>query len=126
MVNRSRRSLPRLPYRKAAEHLLGKHYDLEVIVLQSSSMKAINKTYRGKETTTNVLSFALERGAGQLLLDPAVIAKEAVTLGMSPKAHLWNVYLHSLLHIKGFRHGARMERALKQLSRFCERGSRKA
>ena len=120
VITLTRRTLPRLPYRKAAEGALGKNYDLEVIAAPHSLMKTINKTYRGKETSTNVLSFSLGRGAGQLFLGLAVIAKEAGKLGLSERMHTWNIYLHGLLHLKGFTHGLAMERAFKKISREFE------
>ena len=77
IITLARCHLPRLPYRKAALKALGENYDLEVVLAPSSLMKTINKTYRGKEKSTNVLSFSLGRDKGQLFLDPVVIAREA-------------------------------------------------
>ena len=120
IINLTHYPLPRLPYRKAADRALGGNYDLEVIAASSSLMKTINKAYRGKETSTNVLSFSLGPEAGQLFLDPDVIAKEAAMLGMSRGRHAWNIYLHGLLHLKGFNHGSAMERAFRKISREFE------
>ena len=115
---------PRLPYRQAALRTLGEKYNLEMVVAKSAFMKTINTTYRRKKKTTNVLSFALSRTEGQIFLDPKVIGKEASVLGVSARSHFWNMYIHGILHLKGFDHGVKMEAAERRLLRFFSLGKK--
>ncbi len=102
---------PRLPYKRAAKKILGKSYELDLFFVKSSDMKNLNKHCRKLNKSTNVLSFALSRTAGQLVFDPALIKKEAEFYGENFKKYFWRIFLHGILHLKGFRHGRKMDAA---------------
>jgi probable rRNA maturation factor len=71
--------------------------------------RRLNRTYRGKDYPTNVLSFPLER-AGDIVLCHPVVAREARAQGKSVAAHYAHLVVHGVLHLHGLRHGAAMER----------------
>ncbi|MDP3785264.1 MAG: rRNA maturation RNase YbeY [bacterium] len=102
---------PRLPYERAAKKILGKSYELDLIFVKSSDMKNLNKHYRKLNKSTNVLSFALSPAFGQLVFDPNLIKKEAKSSGKPFRKYLWRLFLHGLLHLKGFQHGRKMDAA---------------
>ena len=91
-------------WQKIKNQVLGKKFDLSVVLAEDSLMKKLNEKYRKKTGTTNVLSFPLSKTAGEIFIN-----KKAVRPNY--------LFIHSLLHLKGFRHGKKMEAEEKKLWR---------
>lgn len=80
--------------------------------------RTYNRNYRGKDYATNILSFAHEDGAedlpeifrqpevlrGDLIVCPAVVAREAAEQGKTRQAHYAHLTVHGVLHLAGFDH----------------------
>ena len=69
--------------------------------------RGLNRTYRGKDYATNVLSFPYELDAvavGDLVVAPAVCSKEAGEQGKTELAHMAHLIVHGTLHLLGFDH----------------------
>jgi probable rRNA maturation factor len=69
--------------------------------------RTLNRDYRGKDYATNVLSFAYEsepRVVGDLVIAPAVCAREAQAQGKTPEAHMAHLVVHGILHLSGHEH----------------------
>lgn len=70
----------------------------------------LNKTYRGKSTSTNVLSFPASGSRpeanflGDVVLAEETVAREAEALGLPFRHHLQHLIVHGLLHLLGFDH----------------------
>jgi len=94
-------------FKKAKERVLGKKYELDVIFIDSKTMRNLNKKYRHKNKDTNVLAFALSTAVGQIFLNPIFIKKE--------KGNIFSLYLHGLLHLAGYSHGKSMDSEEKKL-----------
>ncbi|MEK7569813.1 MAG: rRNA maturation RNase YbeY [Patescibacteria group bacterium] len=103
-------------YERVKSDILGKEYSLSLAFISSKRSREINKKYRGVDKPTNVLAFPYSRQEGEILLTPSVIGKEAQALGKSQKE--WERYLviHGMLHLKGMRHGSKMEEAEEKYS----------
>lgn len=91
--------------------ILGKKYVLSVAFVSAKISHEINKKYRKKDKPTNVLSFALRRDEGELVLCKAVIKKEAKELARKEDDWLIFLVIHGMLHLKGMSHGSIMEKA---------------
>jgi probable rRNA maturation factor len=109
------------PIRQAAA-ALSRHQRLPIepgseagVVLGSDALvQRLNRTYRGKDAATNVLSFPLQfpPGAGPqdgAYLGDVVLAAETVWLeangrGIEPRHHLQHLVVHGLLHLLGYDH----------------------
>lgn len=87
-------------WQKLKDQILGKEYDLSVQFLPGSKMREINKAYRGKDYVANVLSFPLSKSEGEILLNKKY---------KKNKGYSDYLFLHSLLHLKGFGHGKKMD-----------------
>ncbi len=94
--------------------ILGKKYSLSVAFVTAEVSHEINKKYRKKDKPTNVLSFALRRDEGELVLCKAVIKKEAKELVRKEDDWLIFLVIHGMLHLKGMAHGSIMEKAEKK------------
>jgi probable rRNA maturation factor len=78
--------------------------------------RRLNRSFRGKNYATNVLSFSYAKGVGDVILCHPVIAREARERRKPLGAHYAHLVLHGLLHLRGYDHekkreAKRMERA---------------
>ena len=81
-----------------------------------SEAKRLNRSFRGKDYATNVLTFAYEPGVADVVLCPSVVRREALEQGKLLESHYAHLTVHAILHLRGYDHeklaGAkRMERA---------------
>ena len=77
-------------------------------------VRRLNRTYRGKDAPTNVLSFPFQRppGAGPRTAPiwatwcwrPRRSRLEADERGIEPRHHLQHLVVHGLLHLLGYDH----------------------
>lgn len=115
-ISASARSYPKLPYEKMCEAVLGTHYELSLTFVGSVRARALNKAHRKATYVPNVLSFPLASHAGEIYIAPSVAVKEASKYGLSPRGYVGYLFIHGLLHLKGYPHGATMEKAEKKYS----------
>jgi rRNA maturation RNase YbeY len=109
--------VPRLPYEKLAEVVLGPSYQLSLVVCGDSLARRINTEYRKKSYKPNVLSFPLSRSEGEIFLNVRTAEREAAQLGVSLRSRLALLFVHGLFHLKGHTHGKRMEKAEQNILR---------
>jgi probable rRNA maturation factor len=110
------RTIPAIPFVDIKNRILGQRYNLAVTILGSKRAQTLNQRSRGKSYIPNVLSFPLTNTAGEIYLCPAVAKREAKSFGRTEHAQLVYLFIHGLLHLKGYDHGAAMDR-LEQ--RWC-------
>jgi len=118
VINKSKGKLPSLPFDSIKEKILGPKYKLELIFLTPNAQKKINSKYRNIDTTTNILSFPLSSSLGQIIMDPIKIRGDATLFGMTYPKFLKYLFIHGLLHLKGFEHSSKMEREEKKYLKF--------
>ncbi len=109
LSNRTRGALPRIPFLAIKNAVLGERYELSLALLPPRAMRRISRKHRGKDKASNVLSFRLSPASGELLLCPSTARREAPLFGASYRSHLGRLFIHGLLHLKGFAHSATME-----------------
>ena len=108
---KTRPALPAgLPLARMKREILGARYELSVVVLGERAMRALNRTYRTRDTSTDILSFALSPAEGELYLSMRDVTKKAPRFGMSARHYLAYLFIHGCLHLKGHDHGRTMER----------------
>ncbi len=83
-------------------------------VVGAAESRKLNRTWRGKDKPTNVLSFTSEHDVGDLAICAPVVAREAREQGKQPAAHWAHMVVHGVLHLLGYDHendrdAARME-----------------
>jgi len=88
--------------------------ELTIRVVGAAESRRLNRTWRGKNKPTNVLSFSSEHELGDLAICAPVVAREAREQGKALAAHHAHMLVHGLLHLAGFDHerardAARME-----------------
>jgi probable rRNA maturation factor len=87
-----------------------------VALIDDRAMRKLNKTYRGKDKPTNVLSFPSgEAGAeskratrplGDVAIALGTVKREAKAQGKSVGDHLTHLMVHAVLHLLGYDHEA--------------------
>ncbi|MCX6820139.1 MAG: rRNA maturation RNAse YbeY [Candidatus Adlerbacteria bacterium] len=97
--------MKRVPYVALKNEVLGKAYDLSYAFLSMREMRAVTLRSKKVDKVSNVLSFPLSKNSGEIL-----ICRRA--------AHPFSVgylFIHGLFHIKGFKHGATMEKQERRI-----------
>lgn len=85
---------------KIKNKILGTKYDLSIAFVDGLTMKKLNRKYRKKLYSANVLSFPLSKNEGEILINKKY-AKN--------KNYADSLFIHSLLHLKGYKHGVKMK-----------------
>ena len=139
---RNRRAAPRLATRRmrillqticAALGFEPQAFVLSLSCVGDRSMRALNRRWRQRDRTTDVLSFPQQRlpaapggpprVLGDLVISMPVAARQAFELGHSLEVEVQHLLIHGLLHLLGHRHEAggaaarRMAAAERRLQR---------
>ena len=84
---------------------------LTVRIVDEQESAQLNKTYRHKQGSTNVLSFPVEipdevelNLLGDLVICAPVVEREAKEQGKSSEAHWVHMVIHGTLHLLGYDH----------------------
>ncbi|MEK7610720.1 MAG: rRNA maturation RNase YbeY [Patescibacteria group bacterium] len=112
--------MPRRNFATIARHVLGAKYDLSLATIDRPEAQRLNKQYRGRDKATNILSFPLAPDVGEILLCLPLIRAEAVANGKKFTDYCRYLFIHGLLHLKGFVHGSKMEAEEKRLDAFFD------
>lgn len=91
---------------------LGGAVELSVVLGDDALLQHLNHRYRGCDTPTNVLSFAMGDGlgvgmprlAGDVVIAVETLLREADAQGKTPTEHLGHLVVHGVLHLAGFDH----------------------
>lgn len=127
IVNQSGRAVPRKfleEWVKRVGRLAGKKIsrrqfaskELVIVFVNAKEQRRLNKSFRGKDYVTDVLSFeAMEPDAlGELVICPEVITRQAKEHGLLVREELGYMVLHGFLHLLGFDH-EKSEREAKRM-----------
>jgi probable rRNA maturation factor len=118
--------IKKIPVEKIKNDILGKRYELSFAFIDKNRSRFLNKIYRKKDKSTDVLSFPLEKDCGEILVCSEIAKKKAEKFyPTSPRLrgsfanYLLFLVIHAMLHLKGLRHGDKMERyELTHYSRY--------
>jgi probable rRNA maturation factor len=90
---------------------------LTIRIVGAAEGRVLNRTWRGKDKPTNVLSFPGEStpatstkvqadllSLGDLAICAPVVAREAREQGKDPRAHWAHMVVHGVLHLLGYDH----------------------
>lgn len=99
----------------AKNYILGKDYELSIAIVGDKKIQTLNKKFRNKDYPTDVLSFPLSKESGEIFLNLNIATKKSVDFEMIPQKYFLYVLMHSMLHLKGFDHGSKMDLEEKKL-----------
>lgn len=91
---------------------------ISVACVSEAEIRRLNRIWRKRDRSTNVLSFAPARIPqprdlapqwGDIVLSPAFIARESRQRGISKKEELLHTLVHGALHLLGYDHGTKTQ-----------------
>ncbi len=100
--------------------------ELAVVLSDDAGVRELNRTWRGKDAPTNVLTFpaaepdeiATAPVLGDIVLAFETVEREARTEGRRPADHFVHLVVHGVLHVYGFDHGTDAEaEAMEEIER---------
>ncbi|MGN6315853.1 rRNA maturation RNase YbeY [Trinickia sp.] len=102
-------ALPRASVARWVKAALFADGELTVRFVDADEGRMLNRTYRGKDYATNVLTFAYAESeddpvSGDLVLCCPVIEREAAEQGKPLEAHYAHMIVHGTLHAQGYDH----------------------
>ena len=88
-----------------------KECSINLKIMSNKSMQKLNKNYRSKNTSTNVLSFTNEDisktitgNLGDIAISYEFVKRESVELDIEFDDHMIHMLIHGVYHILGFDH----------------------
>ncbi|MGE0425160.1 MAG: rRNA maturation RNase YbeY [Reyranellaceae bacterium] len=94
------------------------HVSVAIALDSDAAVRRLNRTYRGKDKPTNVLSFSGDKPfLGDIVLARQTVLREAREQGKRPADHLTHLVMHGTLHLLGYDHerGERQARRMEWL-----------
>jgi probable rRNA maturation factor len=91
-------------FNAAATRRVPQSAELTIRVVGAAESRRLNRTWRGKDKPTNVLSFGSEHDVGDLAICAPVVAREAREQGKPAQAHWAHMVVHGVLHLLGYDH----------------------
>ena len=101
-------NLPKLSeFRQWAKATINVDTEVTIRLVDEEEGRHLNKTYRGKDYATNVLTFPLTEAPhliGDIVICAPVVKFEAVGQNKPLEAHYAHLTVHGLLHLHGYDH----------------------
>ena len=101
--------------------------EINVRLVTEEEMRHLNAKHRRKASLTTVLSFPCEDSAplglpdfGDIVMCGKAIVAEAAESHLDIDVHWGHLFIHSVLHLLGFKHGKTMERAENAVMLVCD------
>jgi probable rRNA maturation factor len=134
-----RRAVVRHDARRVLRALDETAADVTISLVDDAAIHRLNRTYRGKDTPTDVLAFAMREGPrvagdaaelGDVVISIDTARRQAARRRCPPAAEVRTLLIHGLLHLLGYDHersGAdarrmrRLERRLAALLAAADR-----
>ncbi|MBA7596479.1 Endoribonuclease YbeY [subsurface metagenome] len=91
--------------------------DLSIVLVGQGRIRELNKKYRGKNKTTDVLSFQYDE-LGEVIICLREVKKNAKKFGSTYKKELARILIHGILHILGYDH----EKMKEKENHYLENG----
>ncbi len=94
-------------FRKWAKNALRVDTEVTIRIVDEAEGRELNKTYRGKDYATNVLTFPLTEEPhliGDIIICAPVVEAEAKAQNKSLEAHYAHLTVHGILHLHGYDH----------------------
>jgi probable rRNA maturation factor len=107
--NFTRSNPPEHPYERIASTILP-GWDISLVFTGKARAQNLNKLLRNKDYIPNVLSYESGINSGEIIISLPVAKKEAQSYGLTYGQHVVYLFIHGLLHLKGYPHGTTMDK----------------
>jgi probable rRNA maturation factor len=129
--NQQKKKFPTDKIRQKTKQILSalgcRTHEISILITDDTQIQELNRTYRGVDTPTNVLSFPMQEGEfsdltpgllGDVVISCDTAQKEADTAGINLSERMSQLLIHGVLHLVGFDHerGEQGERNMEDKS----------
>ena len=114
--------VPRIPFGEIAQTILGKNFELSLVICGDTLARRMNREHRKKTYAPNILSFPLSRREGEIFLNVRCAEREARRYHMPLRERLAYLFVHGCFHLKGLDHGDRMEQEEQRVMKDLKLG----
>ena len=108
------RTASRAVFSKIAEEVLP-YWDVSLVFVGATKALELNKKLRKKNYIPNVLSYVVGEKSAEIIICPAEAAKQAPDFQLSVSSFLLLLFIHAVLHIKGWAHGDKMDKCEREI-----------
>ncbi|MEA2112459.1 MAG: rRNA maturation RNase YbeY [Patescibacteria group bacterium] len=115
--NNTRKNNPSVQFDKIKESVLGKKYELSLVFIGDKLSLKLNKKYRKINKPTNILTFPLSKNEGEIFINLGLSKKQSIKFGRKYDDFIGFLFIHGLLHLKGYEHSSKMEVEEKKIRR---------
>jgi len=123
LTRKSSKALAGLPFTEIAEKALP-GWEISLVFVAPAKACELNQQLRGKDYIPNVLSYALSDKSGEIFICPSEATKQSPDFQLPPSDFILLLFIHGLLHLKGWVHGVKMERCERKiLSNYVKKNS---
>ena len=106
-------------FSKIAKEVLP-NWEISLVFVGSRKALELNKKLRGKNYVPNVLSYVVGNKSGEIIICLSEAKKQAPDFNLTPYTFTLYLFIHAVLHIKGWVHGANMDKCEQKLLKRYE------
>ena len=117
VTNTTKLRKPSINFEKVCRAILPKKYKISIVFISGSKSKKLNKLYRHKDKSADVLSFPISKDMGEIFIDIENIKRESRSKQTTQKSLACFLLIHGLLHLQGHKHGYIMESMEKKFAK---------
>lgn len=100
---------PRFPFIEALSKTLP-GWDISLVFVGRTRAQKLNESLRNKTYVPNVLSYQTGPKSGEVVICLEVAKRQAPSYHMSYQVFVGFLFIHALMHLKGYPHGPTMEK----------------
>ena len=101
--------IPVLDFLSLKNHTLGKKYQLSLVFADPKTSEELHKTWKGKPGPADILSFPFSDTEGEIVMSLSQARKTAKNFDRSYNNFILFLFIHGMVHLKGYDHGSTME-----------------
>ena len=90
--------------------VLSSKYELSLVFCTAKKIQGLNKIYRNINKPTDILSFPLSKTSGEIFICKSESRKMMREFNRPYNNFLTFLFIHGLVHLKGYDHGQKMEK----------------
>ena len=114
-----RRTASRAVFSKIAKEVLP-NWEISLVFVSATKALELNKKLRKKNYIPNVLSYVVGDKSGEIIICLSEAKKQSLDFNLTPYTFTLYLFIHAVLHIKGWVHGANMDKCEQKLLKRYE------
>ncbi len=118
ITNLTKGKLPSLPFDDFKNKILGEKYELSIVFVNKNKIQELNDMYRKLNEPTDILSFSLSKDSGEIFICEEIAKIKSKEFERKENNFLQFLFIHGMVHLLGYDHGAKMEKEEIKYRRF--------